>query len=412
MEFDTLKRIIFADPTTRYPENFDIDGASVNDMDQVKVGKYTQWMLKNFVNPQLSDEEQEYDWRSPEYKRAIEGKRQLFLEDLYKLTEDLEKFERVKQYLPQDQRDINKFTPDSLFLTLRDFVIPKDAKERQQKKEAKKSRDGFKHAGGKIAFQGPNWTVIEIEDQSQIGKDAAIYYGGNNKETRWCTSGPGLSYFDTYIKQGPLYVILPNEDNGQVGDITGLPTERYQFHFPSNQFMDKDDRQINLVETLNGKMSELKEFFKPEFGKGFTNKGGERLEINYPDSAAGKFVALYGFNEVFDAAPKNITYMWINNTSKQDINLDVPPSITEFKDLKSLMLQNIVRSLPDNIGELKNLEFLALTDNKNLESLPESLSNCEDLVFVNLKGSNPNIELPGKLAQKLDEIGDGFYSAM
>ncbi len=46
MDFDTLKAIILADPTTRIPQGQDIDELSVQDMENVKVGKYTQWMLK------------------------------------------------------------------------------------------------------------------------------------------------------------------------------------------------------------------------------------------------------------------------------------------------------------------------------------------------------------------------------
>jgi hypothetical protein len=91
--------------------------------------------------------------------------------------------------------------------------------------------------------------------------------------------------------------VLPNDDGGSVGQKTGLPQERYQFHFPSGQFMDRDDRQINLVEYLNGKMAELKDYFKPEFAKGLVTKGGNKVEINYPESSSGKFIALYGFDD-------------------------------------------------------------------------------------------------------------------
>ena len=104
MDFDTLKTIIFADPTTKAPENFNIDGASIEDMDKVKVGKYTQWLLKNFVSPKTNELElspdQEVDFNSREFKNAMAEYRRLFMEDLYKTTDDLKKFERAKQYLP------------------------------------------------------------------------------------------------------------------------------------------------------------------------------------------------------------------------------------------------------------------------------------------------------------------------
>ena len=415
MDFDTLKTIIFADPTTKASENFDIAGANVDEMEKVKVGKYAQWLLKNFVSPKPTELELsgEVDFNSREYKNAVSEFRRLFLEDLYKTTDDLKKFERAKQYLPQDQRDINKFTPRTLFDTLKDFQIPEKKRQELEKKEAKKTREGFKHAGGEILYEGPNWTLIRVSDQGAVGKDAAIYYGGFHEydqgESRWCTSSPGLTYFNGYIKDGPLYVIFPNDDGGQVGKKTGLPVERYQFHFPSNQFMDRHDRQVNLVEMLNGKLSELKEFFKPEFAKGLVTKGGNKVEINYPDSSAGKFVALYGFDELFESLPENIEHLLINNKSKEDIALDVPESLGRFTTLQALLLQNIVRTLPESIGKLSNLNFLALPGNKQLKALPASIAGLESLAFINLKDSNPNIQIPPQLKERLSEEGQGFY---
>ena len=55
MDFETLKTIIFADPTTKAPEGFNVEEATENDMEPVKVGKYAQWLLKNFVSPKMSE---------------------------------------------------------------------------------------------------------------------------------------------------------------------------------------------------------------------------------------------------------------------------------------------------------------------------------------------------------------------
>jgi len=64
MNFDVLKQIIFTDPDTKAPENFDIEGASIEDMDKVKVGKYTQWLLKHFVAPPMTEEFKAMDPKS------------------------------------------------------------------------------------------------------------------------------------------------------------------------------------------------------------------------------------------------------------------------------------------------------------------------------------------------------------
>lgn len=412
MDFETLKSIIFADPTTRKPENFDIEGASINDMEKIKVGKYTQWLLKNYVNPELNYDEKDYQFGTPEYNRAVGRARSLYMEDLYKTTEDLTTFEKIKQYLPQEDRDINKFTIRSLFDTIENFELPEKFKQKQEKNVAKKSRDGFKHAGGEIIHSGNDWTVIKVDDKGQLGKDAAIYYGGYQDalqdETRWCTSAPGLTYFEGYIKDGPLYVILPNDDKGEVGKRTGLPKERYQFHFPYSQFMDRTDKQVDLVKYLNGPMSELKEIFRHEFAKGLTSKGGDRVEINYPDSAAGKYVALYGFEDLFETLPETIVNLTIINKSRENIELDVPKSIGRFTKLETLLLQNMVKSIPSEVGNLKDLEYLSLPNNPSLTTLPDSIKNLTKLTFINLKGSD-NVTFPPSLEEKVQLQDDNLY---
>ena len=295
-------------------------------------------------------------------------------------------------------------------------AIKEKLKKEIEKKQARKTREGFKHAGGQIIFEGNDWVVIKIEGNSPTTKDAAIYYGGykdvRNGETDWCTSSPGLTYFEGYIKDGPLYVIFPQNDNGQVGKRTGLPEEIYQLHFPSNQYMDRKDHRIDLVEFFNKKAPEIKELFRAEFAKGLVSKVGEKVEISYPNSAAGKYVAIYGFDDLFENLPKDIKVLNITNTSNQPITLDIPESLGNFTQLESLVLQNIVKNLPESMGNLKQLGFISLPDNKSLVSLPESLADLDSISFINLKGVNPSIKIPERLKEKMVDQNDGFYYVM
>ena len=109
-------------------------------MEPVKVGKYAQWLLKNFVNPSMSELElpadQEIDRTSKSYKKATMEFKRLFLEDLYKTTDDLKKYERFKGQLPQESRDIAKLTPDTLFELVKDFSLQKTKGSKQEKEEA------------------------------------------------------------------------------------------------------------------------------------------------------------------------------------------------------------------------------------------------------------------------------------
>ena len=407
MDFDTLKNIIFGDPDTKVPNGFNKEGATFEEMSKVKVGKYVQWMLKNFVQPKL-----EYEVGTPEYKRAAQEYRRLFIEDMDKMNVDLLKFERFKGKLPEDQRDINKLTPAELSLAVDEFKLTKDSKSAKEERITKENP--YQYPGSNIEIVTPNWTIVKISENNQEGKNAGAYFGGyydtkdEFDETNWCTSKLDGSYFEHYIKDGPYYVVLPNTDT-EFGKKTGLPKNRYQFHFPSNQYMNRRDRGINLVEFLNGEGSDLKEYFKPQFAKGLVGTGGDIVEINYPDSASGKFIALYGFDELFDSLPDTITKLLITNKSQERIALEVPASIGRFKNLEALMLNNIAKTLPDTICQLKLLNFLALPSNKDLQSLPECIKELPELAFINLKDVNTNIKIPQGLKDRLEDEGMGFF---
>lgn len=387
--------LVNADPTTR-TNNVDMETADSKELAKVKAGKYVQWLIKNYLSPiterQVGDNG---------YEREVNQVKETFMEDLYKVTEDLTKFERFKNKLPQDMRDINKLTPSSLYDAVKDFDLTLATTTKSERKSAPV------HPGSKLLFDGPTWRVIEIKDKGAVGKEAACFYGGNQKETRWCTSAPGLSYFDRYIKDGPLYVVYKSGDT-DVSPETGLPKERYQFHFPSNQFMDKDDRSIDLVKYLNGPMSELKDFFKPEFAKGLT-VGGEKLVIDsFSHGAVGKFIGLYGLDDLIDNLPATLKEFQIQNRDKNDVTINIPESIGRFKDLNMVLFDNCVEHIPDSICTLPKLRFLALINNQKLTEIPECTADLPNLYFLNLKGS-PNVRVPESIQAKGTDMGGGMW---
>jgi hypothetical protein len=387
--------LITADPTTR-TNNVDMETADSKELAKVKAGKYVQWLIKNYLTP--STERQPGD---NGYEREVKQVKDTFMEDLYKVTDDLTKFERFKNRLPQDMRDINRLTPSSLYDAVKDFDLTLATTTKSERKSAPV------HPGSKLLFDGPTWRVIEIKDKGAVGKEAACFYGGNQKETRWCTSAPGLSYFNNYIKDGPLYVLYKSGDT-DVAPETGLPKERYQFHFPSNQFMDKDDRSIDLVKYLNGPMSELKDFFKPEFAKGLT-VGGEKLVIDsFSHGAVGKFIGLYGLDDLIDNLPSTLKEFQIQNRDKNDVTINIPESIGRFKDLNMVLFDNCIESIPDSICTLPKLRFLALINNPKLTEIPECVADLPNLYFLNLKGSS-NVKVPESIQAKGTDMGGGMW---
>jgi hypothetical protein len=335
------------------------------------------------------------------YDREVKQVKETFMEDLYKVTEDLQKFDRFKSRI-QGEKDINKLTPSQLYDAVKEFDLTLATTTKAERKSAPV------HPGAELMFDGENWRVIKIENKGATGKEAACFYGGNNKETRWCTSAPGASWFDRYIKDGPLYVIF-NPNDPKIAVETGLPVERYQFHFPSNQFMDKDDRNVDLIKMLSGPMVELKSFFKPEFAKGLT-VGGEKLVIDsFSHGAIGKFIGLYGLDDLIDNLPDSLKEFQIQNRdSNNKITITIPESISRFKNLQMILLDNCIQSIPDSICELPKLKFLALINNPELTSIPECIGGLPNLFFLNLKGSE-NVSVPESIKSKGTDMGNGMW---
>jgi hypothetical protein len=390
--------LVLADPTTRL-NNVDVETANSEELGKIKAGSYVPWLIKNYLQPKTESSFGDYS-----YERDVKRAKEVFLEDLYKVTDDLKKFERFKGRLPKEMRDINKLTADQLYDAVKDFDLTLATTTKAERKSAPV------HPGAKLVFDAPNWRVVEIEDKGPVGKEAACFYGGNNVETRWCTSAPGASWFERYIKDGPLYVVFDPNDT-DVSPNTGLPKNRYQFHFPSNQFMDKDDRQQDLVALLNGPMNELKKFFKPEFAKGLTGTSGKEFKVDGLSSGAvGKFISLYGLDDLIGSLPDTLESFSIQNRdSKDPVKIELPQEIGKFQNLVHIITDNVsFKSIPESVCDLPRLKFLAVMKNPELTTVPECIANLPSLMFLNLKES-PNAKIPSSITEKGEEMQPGMW---
>jgi hypothetical protein len=155
-------------------------------------------------------------------------------------------------------------------------------------------------------------------------------------------------------------------------------------------------------------LRKLKEELKSKFAEEIT-VDGSKVEIEYPSGKSSKFIALYGFEDLFNELPKTITNFLFNNKSKDEFNFKLPSTISKFKNLEALLLMKCVSELPEEIGQLSNLSFLALPDNPLLTKIPNSVLDLPNLMFINLKGST-NIELTDEFKSNFNDEGSGFYT--
>lgn len=164
-------------------------------------------------------------------------------EDLYKITEDIRIYDRLKHAnkLPAEFRDIQRLNvrqlTDYIFAnhtSQPDFSIDNITSQTQDIKNIK--QDAEKYEVG-------DFTIIQPQTQ-----ESACFYG---KGTRWCTASTDYNnQFDHYSRNGKLWILIDKDD----------PSEKYQFHFEDEQFMDAKDDAIQVGEFF-GDHTEVYQFF-------------------------------------------------------------------------------------------------------------------------------------------------------
>ena len=114
---EIFDQLVQADPTTRL-NNVDLGTTDEKELEKVKAGKYVDWIVKSFL--EIPTESQPGDSYYPRELKMLQDR---FIEDLYKITEDLKKFDRFKGKLPLEKRDILKLTPAQLYDAVKDFDL-------------------------------------------------------------------------------------------------------------------------------------------------------------------------------------------------------------------------------------------------------------------------------------------------
>lgn len=204
INYDMFLKIIAADPRTNIQKN--------------KVGPYSKVLLNIF------------------------RKNNLRLEDLPKATEYLDVIYR--RNIPVSINQIEEIS--DLYVLVQKYI----AQESRSLKDVMAALEPNEY---EMLMNGDKWVIYTPKTEK-----AACYLGVN---TEWCTTWGKHSlnpkhkgrenHFKAY-KKDKLYILIDknNESN------------KFQFHFPSNQFMNPGDKQINLTAFLNNEI-EIKRFFYP-----------------------------------------------------------------------------------------------------------------------------------------------------
>lgn len=205
---DEFNQIVMADPIS-----------VSNESGLKRIGKYAKLLINLYRKKGLKLEDLP---RAKEYLEYV-YKHSISL-DVNKIKSLTDLYDVVKGYYAKDTTDLNS------------IISALDEKEFRK------------------VYQGEKWSVF-----TPLTEKASCYLGVN---TEWCTTWGSESLnpkhkdrgslFTRYHSQGPLYIIISNSN----------VNEKYQFHFESKQYMDRDDRRINVTEFLNNN-EDIKNLFFP-----------------------------------------------------------------------------------------------------------------------------------------------------
>ena len=195
-------------------------------VDPTPNNKYVLWIVRQFVKNGLKFED---------------------INEFLKL--DLEKFHELPKQRKQQlgiETDLNKYT-------WRDLRTVVD--------KLKKAADLENPVDAKLDYEHiDEMKVLYVGDMGQLiipKTTAASCEIGSG--TRWCTAATQSdNMFNEYSSDGPLYVWIPSRKMQEKSK-----SNKFQFHFPSMQFMNENDEEINpgLINYFRSEHPVLKKLF-------------------------------------------------------------------------------------------------------------------------------------------------------
>ncbi len=176
-------------------------------------GTYSEWIIKSLLNG-----------TNVYYTLDRLGR---LAEDWYKVKDDLTIYHQYKRLL-KTKPNLEKFTDINKVRGFTSLMGIVDSLTDDIDKEEAKNEIKLREKEVVKLYDSPRFLILIPKTQ-----EASCAYG---RGTRWCTAATGsYNAFNSYNKQGPLYIIIDKNKD-----------EKFQFHFQSEQFMDKDDNSVSF----------------------------------------------------------------------------------------------------------------------------------------------------------------------
>jgi hypothetical protein len=257
--------------------------------------------------------------------------------------------------------------------------------------------------------------LINVVKNARVGDNPMEHFNNPQQVEMW------LEYNSPTLKDIQYSNLTPDLKKKYIalgmnltsGMINSSEPEVLKYYIGKRIDIIKDNSINNLskedMALLNTPMlKQLKQELKPKFVSSITQSGDNLTIDNFDSGAVGKFVSLYGLNDLFKSLPDTLKQFQIINRNTPGLIVQVPEDIGRFKQLNMILLDNCINSIPDSVCSLPNLKFLALVNNPQLTEIPKCIANMSKLSFLNLKGSE-NVEVPQEIRNKATDFGGGMF---
>lgn len=257
--------------------------------------------------------------------------------------------------------------------------------------------------------------VISQIRNTRVGDNPIEDLGSEDRAEMWLEiKSPRLSdkqFENLTVPLRKKYIALGHDLTAGMINVADPDTKKYYVSKQIDSIKTKSLNQLSesdiAILNLPG-MTKLKEEMKKKFATDF--QSGDNISIRIPAQKEGKYIALYGFDELIRNLSSNVKFFEIVCTEKNYPQYDLPSEFCErFTQLETLVLENIVSSIPDNISNLRNLTVLNLKGNKELKTLPSSVLKMGNLDMVILRNAPDDFTPPQGFDEYFEDMGDNFY---
>ena len=165
-------------------------------------------------------------WMTDVYKRMESN---IFYEDLYKMKESIEIYEKSKFKLePADRHILNYRTTQDLWDKIKKYKDDGETILTKNQLRGDTIIDGEYH----LLYENKEYKIIV-----PITHRSSCFWGSG---TKWCTAVISNKVtYDSYVDKGPLVIIYYKDDDH---------TKKIQFHIETSQYMDYLDRSLDSEE--------------------------------------------------------------------------------------------------------------------------------------------------------------------